>query len=601
MERAVASPPERPFLDVHRSLTGRTWRSRLSDDRLGLALAQHLAMPEIVGRILAARGVSPEESQSYLSPNLKDMLPDPSRFRDMDAACHRLAEAIVEREPVGVFGDYDVDGATSSALLLRFLRAVGGRCQPYIPDRLAEGYGPNWPAFQHLMDEGVQLIVTVDCGISAFDVLDKAAGHGLDVVVVDHHLAESRLPRARAVVNPNRLDEDRAFSQLAAVGVTFLLVVGTNRLLRQQGWYRSRPEPDLRQWLDLVALGTVCDVVPLSGVNRAFVTQGLKVIARRGNAGLAALADITGLDQPPGVYHLGFVLGPRVNAGGRVGRADLGVRLLSSDDGTEAQAMARELEGYNAERKALEAQVLEEALAQFEKTDPNVSAVVIEGRDWHPGVIGIVASRIKEAGRRPTFVIAVNAGVGKGSGRSIPGIDLGAAVTAARQAGLLINGGGHAMAAGITIAENDIPAFTEFLCQRLEGMEPAWKAAATLSIDGALALGGANSELLGLVERAGPFGAGNPEPRFVFPNVRVVSSGVVGKDHVRCILADRAGARLKGIAFRAAETDLGRALLHRDGQAFHVAGHLRADHWRGERRIQLNIDDAAPVDTGERG
>ncbi len=580
-----------PVLGVARSLSGRFWEARNDDERLAQALSQRLALPEVVGRVLAGRGVGLDAAETFLAPRLRDHLPDPSALRDMDEAASRLARAIRTGERVAVFGDYDVDGATSSALLKRFFAAVGGDLTLYIPDRLKEGYGPNAPALLRLREAGIALVVTVDCGTVAHAPLAAAASAGLEMIVIDHHLAEPELPQALAVVNPNRLDQAGGLGQLAAVGVAFLLVVAVNRTLRAEGWYGTRPEPDLRQWLDLVALGTVCDVVPLTGVNRALVGQGLKVMAGRANVGLAALADVAGLAEPPGAYHLGFLLGPRVNAGGRVGQADLGARLLTTEDEGEAAELARALDQLNAERREIEAAVQEQAFAQVAAAGPPGPVVIAAGEGWHPGVVGIVASRLKDHYRRPALVIALADGIGRGSGRSVKGIDLGAAVTAARQAGLLINGGGHAMAAGLTIAAENLAPLAEFLAGRIGPQ--GGDAAARLGIDGVLAVGGATAELLDLLEQAGPYGAGHAEPRFVIAGARVVQPAAVGENHVRCLLLGADGARLKAIAFRARETALGEALFSRDGASLLIAGALRADHWRGERRVQFVIEDAA--------
>lgn len=592
----------KPFLGVERSATGRAWVSRLEDDRLALAISQREGLPEIVARVLAARGVKPEDCAAYLAPSLKNLLPDPSTLADMDKAAARVADAIMRGEKVAVFGDYDVDGATSSALLKRYFKAAGSDIRVYIPDRIREGYGPNAPALMTLKDEGIGLVVTVDCGTMAHRVLGLAADAGLEIVVVDHHQAEPTLPPAYALVNPNRLDDESGQGTLAAVGVAFLLLVAVNRKLRDGGWFATRPEPELLGLLDLVALGTVCDVVPLVGLNRAFVAQGLRVVARRGNVGLRALGEVARLDGTPGTYHLGFLLGPRVNAGGRVGRADLGTRLLTTEDRDEAAAIARELDRLNQERQAIEAQVLEEALAQIDmalgasRRNAPPPVIVAAGKGWHPGVIGIVASRVKERYERPAIVVALDArGEGKGSGRSIQGVDLGRAVTAALEAGLLVNGGGHAMAAGLTIREDKLDALTEFLEARLGEQVMAASESRALRLDGALSVRGASRELYELLEQAGPYGAGNPEPRFAVPALRVAHADVVGQGHVRCVLTGEDGARLKGIAFRALETPLGKLLTDRGAGPIHVAGRLKPDDWRGRRDVQFNIEDAVPT------
>ena len=454
-------------LGVERSAGGRRWRSREGDARLGLTLAQRHGLPEVVGRIMAARGIGLEDAAVWLDPTLKALLPDPSQLKDMDRAADRIADAVRSGETIAIFGDYDVDGATSTALLLRFLRSVEGLVATYIPDRMTEGYGPNAPALLSLRQRGAAVAVTVDCGITAFEPLETAAEAGLDVVVVDHHVAEPRLPRAHSVVNPNRLDDDSGHGQMAAVGVTFLLAVAVNRALRDAGWYAGRPEPDLRQWLDLVALGTVCDVVPLTGVNRAFVAQGLKVMAQRGNPGIAALADIARMGEAPEAWHAGFLLGPRVNAGGRVGEAGLGAALLSASDYATALPIAQRLDAWNSERKEIEAACLEEAIALVEASDLHDGLVYAASEGWHPGVIGIVAGRLKERYNRPACVVALADGSGRGSGRSVSGVDLGSAVIAARQQGLLVNGGGHAMAAGFTVSADRQADFRAFLAERI--------------------------------------------------------------------------------------------------------------------------------------
>ena len=585
------------FLGVERSLSGRRWRQRRGDDRAGLALAQQMALPELVGRLLAARGVGAREAaERFLAPRLRHSLPDPGLFRDMGKAVERLANAVLAGEIIAVFGDYDVDGATSAALLQRFFAAVGCRLRVYIPDRQREGYGPNTAALLRLKAEGARVVLTVDCGTTAHAPLAAAAEAGLDVIVVDHHVAEPVLPPAFAVINPNRLDEDNPHGALAAVGVAFLLAVGINRALREAGWYEARPEPDLLRLLDLVALGTICDVVPLTGVNRVLVAQGLKLLQGRGNVGLAALADRAGIGERIDSYHAGFVLGPRVNAGGRVGEAELGARLLASDDPIEARAIAERLETFNAERREIEARVLAQAIDQVETGDRHASLVFVAGEGWHPGVIGIVASRLKERYNRPAAVVAVADGVGKGSARSVSGFALGAAVIAARQAGLLINGGGHAMAAGFTVAAERLAALRDFLVARAARDIADEDLVPELAVDGMLAPGAATPDLVALLERLGPFGTGNPEPRFALGNLRMLRAEVVGGAHLRCILGEGGGnARLKAVAFRALDSELGAALLQGQGRGFHVAGHLRADRWQGREEVQLLIDDAAPA------
>lgn len=595
------APPA--FLGVERSVCGRRWRAPPVVDAAAADIAMRLQLPEIVARLLATRGIGLAEAPQFLSPRLREQLPDPVHLKDMAPAVGRLVRAVREHEKIVVFGDYDVDGATSAALLLRFFAAVGADASVYVPDRLREGYGPNAPALLRLKEAGAGVVVTVDCGATAHEPLQAAAAAGLDVIVVDHHVSEPLLPQALALINPNRLDDDSPHGALAAVGVAYLLVVALNRALRADGWYAARPEPDLLQWLDLVALGTVCDVVPLAGLNRALVAQGLRVARRLANPGLQALAAIGGIKEPLDAYHLGFVLGPRVNAGGRVGMADLGARLLSTDDPGLAADLANRLDAYNRERREIEARTLEEAIAVVEAAPQSPALVFAAAEGWHPGVIGIVAARLKERYERPACVVALADGVGKGSGRSVAGLALGPAVIAARQAGLLINGGGHAMAAGFTVAASRVEALREFLAERLgDGLERE-RLVPELPIDAALSAGGATGGLIEHVERLAPFGAANPEPRFAFPGILAASVEAVGTGHLRVSLADpvAAGAggpaRLKAIAFRAADSPLGAFLEAARGRAIHLAGHLRRDSYRGGDAVQLVIDDAAPIES----
>jgi single-stranded-DNA-specific exonuclease len=589
------------FLGVEQSASGRRWRLRGAvDDGVAAALSAQLAVPDILARLLTQRGIGLDAASRFLSPRLRDQLPDPAHLLDMGRAVERLVRAIRDSEKIVVYGDYDVDGATSAALLLRFLAAVGATGGLYVPDRMREGYGPNAPALLKLKDEGVRLVVTVDCGTTAHDALAAAREAGLDLIVIDHHVAEPALPSAVAVVNPNRLDETSAHGQLAAVGVAFLLAVAVNRALREAGWYRTRPEPDLLQWLDLVALGTVCDVVPLTGLNRALVAQGLRVAARGANPGMAALAAVAqsnGRAEAVDAYQLGFVLGPRVNAGGRVGAADLGARLLSTDDPASAAEWAQQLDAYNKERREIEAQTLAAAIELVERqnaTSPVLVFAAAEG--WHPGVIGIVAARLKERYGRPAIVVSLADGIGKGSGRSVPGLALGSAVIAARQAGLLINGGGHAMAAGFTVAADRLLELQEFLSERLnDGFDHALLVP-ELAIDAAISAEAAQGGLLAQLDALAPFGAANPEPRFALPMVRAQYVEPVGSAHIKLHVADAVGGgQLRAIAFRAADTPVGKLIAEAKGRALHVAGHLRRDTYRGGDAVQLVIDDAAPA------
>ncbi len=596
----VASSPERIVLGIEQSLTGRRWIDGAGDARTGLALAQAHGLPEIVGRLLAARGLGLDDVGGYLEPRLAALLPDPSHLLDMDRAVTALVAAIEGKQRIAVFGDYDVDGATSSALLDRFFRAIGVQLRVYIPDRMKEGYGPNSAAFAKLKDEGCKVVITVDCGITAYEPLKFARANGLDVIVVDHHVAEAGLPEAVAVVNPNRIDETSPHRQLAAVGVAFLVIVALNRALRTAGYYKrmGRAEPNLLNWLDLVALGTVADVVPLTGVNRALVTQGIKVLAKRENAGLRALADVAKIDEAPEAYHLGFIMGPRVNAGGRVGEAELGARLLATDDDAEAHEIAQRLDAYNRDRQKIEEGILNDAMAraEAEAMAGGGSLAFVAGEGWHQGVIGIVASRLKDRFNRVACVAAVNKGIATGSGRSMPGFDLGAAVIAARHAGILLTGGGHAMAAGFSCAADKLNEFRAFLDERVSrhvaaagGLRP------TLHIDGMLEASGATLDLVHEIDRLGPFGSGNSEPRFVLSGVRVVKADPVGTNHVRCVLTGAMGGRLNGIAFRCLDTALGHALMDRAGTPLHIAGRLNENTWQGRSSVQLMIDDAAPA------
>lgn len=588
------SQTARAFLDVERSFSDRRWTPGRGDALLAEAISQRHGLSSILGEVLVNRGIGPDECQAYLEPRLKDLLPDPSGFRDMDVAAAIIARHIIDDRPMAVFGDYDVDGATSSALLIRYMSAVGGRMVPYIPDRMAEGYGPNLPALQKLADDGHELIITVDCGTTAFEVLDAAADLNIRVVVVDHHLAEDRLPTTDALVNPNRLDCSGGHGNLAAVGVTFLLLIALNRELRLNGWFGKRKEPNLLQMLDLVAVGTVCDVVPLTGLNRALVAQGLKVMANRRQLGLTTLGDIARLVGSPSTYHAGFLIGPRLNAGGRVGRSDLGVRLLTTDDPEEATGIAVELDRLNQERQRIEKIVLEEALAVSASQD-NRAVIVADGEGWHPGVIGIVASRLKDRTGRPAIVIAREGDTAKGSGRSIKGVDLGAAVTAARQAGLLVNGGGHVMAAGLTVESSKIGELADFLNERLGSQVTDAARSRSLTIDGAISPSGATNDLVNELEMAGPYGSGNPEPRVAVSDCRLIKADIVGGQHVKLIAAGKSGGRLEAIAFRVAEEPLGAALLGRarDHRPVHLAGHLRLNYWGGRQTVQLTVDDAA--------
>ncbi|MDR3448352.1 MAG: single-stranded-DNA-specific exonuclease RecJ [Alphaproteobacteria bacterium] len=578
------------FLGIDKSATGHKWVARDYDERVALALAQRHGLPDIIARSLSARGIGLEDAAAFLDPKLRDLLPDPSRFRDMDKAAARFAEAVTRGEKIAVFGDYDVDGATSSALLLRFGQALGIDIRLYVPDRLKEGYGPNVAAMRMLAEEGIKLTICVDCGTTAHEPLAAAREAGMDVIVLDHHASEPVLPPAVAVVNPNRIDEDGAFGFLAAVGVTYLFVIAANRTLRAAGFYTAaKPEPDLLQWLDLVALGTVCDVVKLNGLNRGLVAQGLKIASRRQNAGMAALAQVAGVKEW-NTYAAGFLLGPRVNAGGRVGEANLGAKLLSTNDPSVAATLAQHLHALNAERREIEARVLAEAEQIHIEGEAPMAFVASE--NWHPGVIGIVASRLKDKFRHPALVVSLEGAVGKGSGRSVGSVDLGAHIIAARQAGLLLNGGGHKMAAGFTVARDKIEALRAFLAERIGKQMASEPLVPSLTLDGTVAGQAMTPEFVRRIEALGPFGTGNSEPRFALADCMIVKADIVGEKHVSVIYM-QGGTRGRGIAFRAMENDLGPVLLGRG--RMHLAGHLRIDEWQGDERVQLYIDDAAQI------
>ncbi|MDO7836504.1 single-stranded-DNA-specific exonuclease RecJ [Sphingobium sp. HBC34] len=584
-------------LNISRSISGQPWRWRGagSDGRDPGYLPD-----DLVTQLLLARGCPRDGVEAHRNPTIRAFMPDPSLFRDMDAAAERIADAVQRGEDVRIFGDYDVDGATSAALLIRLLRDLGLHARPYIPDRLMEGYGPSGEALVRLAGEGATLIVTVDCGAQAFEALGMAKATGVDVVVVDHHKCATQLPEAFALVNPNRLDEHpeaALHGHLAAVGVAFLLGARLLKLLEARGWFVSRAKPNILDLLDIVALGTVADVAQLRGLNRAFVAQGLKVMAKRRNVGLSALIDASRLTRAPLCHDLGFALGPRINAGGRVGQADLGVRLLTTDDPEEAARIAAQLDQYNEERRAIESTVQEQAEALL-AAQGNRAVAVIAGQGWHPGVIGIVAGRIKEKAGRPAIVIALDeAGLGKGSGRSISGVDLGAAVLAAKDSGLLVAGGGHAMAAGLTVAADRIDALADYLDERLSAAVARARDDRALLIDAVLAPAGVNPDFVAAIEQGGPYGAGWPAPLIAAGPMRVIKADVVGNGHLRAIMGGEDGRSIKTIAFRQAETDLGQAILGapRDRRLW-VAGKAKIDDWGSRPAAELHLEDAAWAD-----
>jgi len=602
MATNTQSPPGfAPVLGVALSLSGKAWRWRGGNMELDESQAggPHGLDRSILEQLLLARGVAENDLARHAQPTLREFLPDPSIFRDMDTAAERLAHSVMTGERVTIYGDYDVDGATSAALLVVLLRQLGLEAGYYIPDRLLEGYGPSGEALVRLAQDGSRLIVTVDCGAMAHEALGMAQAAGVDVIVVDHHKCAPELPPATALVNPNRLDESdlgAAHGHLAAVGVAFLLGIALVRTLRGLGWFGARPEPDLMALLDLVALGTVADVAALHGLNRAFVAQGLKVLARRDRIGMAALMDASRLTRAPQASDLGFALGPRINAGGRIGESTLGVRLLTTTDPEEARAIAAQLSQLNEARRLVEAEVQEAAEAQL-AGQHNMAVQVLSGHGWHPGVIGIVAGRIKEKTGKPAVVIALDESQGKGSGRSISGVDLGAAIIAAREAGLLVAGGGHAMAAGLTIDHARLADFAEFLDLRLARDVDRARAGAAMLLDLALAPGGLTPELVATLEAAGPYGVGWPAPRIAVGPVRIVKADIVGKDHLRLVASGNDGRSFKAIAFRAAETEMAQTLLHRSaGRRFHLAGRARIDDWSRSLAAELQLEDAAFAD-----
>ncbi|KPL56165.1 single-stranded-DNA-specific exonuclease RecJ [Prosthecomicrobium hirschii] len=588
--------PDPAVLGVARSVTGRRWRDRLdaAGEATALAITQRTGIDQMVARIMAGRDVGLEAAVGFLEPTVRALMPDPSVMTAMDAAAARIADAVVAGEAIALFGDYDVDGATSCALATRYLAALGLRATVYIPDRLIEGYGPNVEAIRGLAKGGARLLITLDCGSTSFEPLEEARRLGLDTVVIDHHQCDVALPPAVAVVNPNRQDDLSGLGHLAAVGVTFMTMVAVNRELRRRGAFAKRAEPDLMALLDLVALGTVADVVPLIGLNRAFVVRGLAVARSRRNVGLAALATVARLNGPIAASHLGYLIGPRINAGGRIGNAALGAELLATEDPVAAERLAVELDRLNRERQVIETAMLEEAMAEVDAMGEPGPVIVTASETWHPGVVGLIASRLKERWRRPAFAIAFDRGpVGTGSGRSIGGVDLGAAVRSAVAAGLLVKGGGHAMAAGLTIERDRLEAFRAHVEARVAAAVADSLAVSDLVLDGVLSASGATVDFVEMVEKAGPYGAGHPEPVFALAAHRVTYVETVGQGHVRASLAAGDGSTLKAMAFRAASEPLGRALLEARGRMVHVAGSLSLDHWQGDARVQLRVLDVA--------
>lgn len=590
----------KPFLGVANSALGRTWVERCdaAQSTIALAIAQTHGLPDVLARVLAGRGVGIHDTDGFLNPRLRDLMPDPHKLTDMEAAASRLADAVTRREKVAIFGDYDVDGACSAALLAEYLRACGVEYAIHIPDRITEGYGPNVDAIRALKEQGANILVTVDCGTASIEPLAEARRLGLDPLVLDHHQAPEQLPDALAIVNPNRQDDLSGLGHLCAAGVVFLTLVALNRTLRSRGFFDGRPEPDLMGSLDLVALATVADVVPLLGLNRAFVRQGLAIMRSRRRFGLAALLDTAGLAGAPESWHLGYLVGPRINAGGRIGDAALGSKLLLTEDPVQAGRLAAELDRLNRDRQAIEVVAVAEAEAQammvLERM-PDLPVLVTASAEWHPGVVGLISARTKERFRRPAFAFTLNQdGTATGSGRSVPGVDLGYAVRAAVDAGLAIKGGGHTMAAGVTIQATNLQRFLDFVTERLSEPVSAMRLRDNFAIDATLTAGGAQPTIVTALERAGPFGQGQPEPVFVFPQHRVIEAREVGSGgHLRVKLRGGDGSFIGGIAFRAAGQPLGNVLSQAIGNPIHVAGTLSIDRWGGGEKAELRIADAA--------
>ncbi|YBV97358.1 single-stranded-DNA-specific exonuclease RecJ [Phyllobacteriaceae bacterium JZ32] len=600
MSSSATLVQERFFLGVSQSVTGYRWVDRLGlrEANIALAIAQNHGMHDLVARVLAGRGVSLDNAPMFVEPTIKSLMPDPAVLTDMERAAGRIADAIANRERVAIFGDYDVDGACSSALLSRFLTHYGVPNAIYIPDRIFEGYGPNPQAMRELAEKGASLIVTVDCGTNSAAAIEAAREAGSDVVVIDHHQVGGPLPQAAfAVVNPNRDDDISGQGHLCAAGVVFLTLVQALRALRERRIATDISAPDLLGLLDLVALATICDVVPLKGVNRAFVVKGLMVARAQQNAGLAALARVARIGEPLNSFHLGFLIGPRINAGGRIGDAGLGARLLTLDDPVQAERIAHELDRLNQERQAMELQMLAQAEAEaaLEMSGGQGPAIVVTASgDWHPGIVGLIAARLKERTRRPAFAIAFNQnGIGTGSGRSITGFDLGRMVRGAVEKGLLVKGGGHAMAAGITVERDRLGALRAYFDEVAGAAVASLRDNQSLAIDGALSASGATLALHDALEKAGPYGSGHPQPVLVLPHHRLIGANVVGKDHIRATLAGVDGKRVNAIAFRAAGSTLGEFLLKQSGQSIHVAGNLSINHWNGSSAAQIRIMDAA--------
>ena len=577
-----------------KSLNDNLWKVLEADERRVELVSQRYGLPFIIAKIIALRDIPTEGIPDFLDPKIQNLLPNPYSLKDAEKASEKIAAAIIERQKIAIIGDYDVDGATSSALMALFLENCGLNPEVHIPER-EEGYGPGNAAFDRFAAQGVTLVITTDCGTSAHEPVAYANSKGIEVIVIDHHEAEAKLPSAYAIVNPKRLDEDKLrpdLRLLSAVGVVFLSIVGINKKLREAGFYKDKPEPNLLNWLDLVALGTVCDVVPLQGLNRAFVRQGLKVLAQRKNPGLKALIDKSGISSTPDTFHLGYVLGPRINACGRVGDSQLGSRLLRMKENAQAEEIAEKMNKYNEERKEIESYVLLNAIEILEGTPQEYPMAFVAGKDWHQGVIGIVAGKLKERYNLPAFVLSIEDDEVKGSARSVNGVDLGALIIAAKEKGILTKGGGHMMAAGFSLEETKIEEFKQFVGDYIREKVGDEKIAPVIEIDAALDLLGATTELSETLSLLEPYGAGNREPRLMLKNVRISRPKIVGSGHVSCFLTSGNGGNLKAVAFRCADTQMGKSLLNSNGECFNIIGNIRVDNWQGRNSAQFIIEDA---------
>lgn len=587
-------------LGVSESTRGNCWKFRLDDERLALNLSQKLGVPEMIGRIIASRNIALDDAHNFLDPKLRNLLPDPYNLKDMEKATDRTVSAILNCEKISIFGDYDVDGATSSALLVRYFRSLKVGVNTYIPDRVKEGYGPNIDSIDHLHNLGSSLIITVDCGTTSYEPIERTNLLGIDLIVLDHHKSDIKLPSAFAIVNPNRIDDENSnntnLSNLAAVGVTFLFIASINRELQKRNYFKLNEKPDLRRWLDLVALGTVCDLVPLNNLNRAFILGGLEIMKKRMNPGIIALTEVGKVNEQLNSYHLGYVLGPRVNAGGRVGNSEFGLKVLETDDKNIAKEIAMKLNDYNIERKEIESNVLKEAISLLETQNFfSEEVIIVYKKNWHLGVLGIVASRLVEKYKKPAIVLSQMNNILKGSGRSIPGFDLGVNVINAKNLKIIISGGGHSMAAGLTMESEKIDEFKSFIRTKVKDKFSLGLMNSYLHIDGIINIEAANQDLIGLIEKVGPFGTGNPMPRFLINNITLLKVFPVGDDHVSCILKGGGSKTLKAIAFRSLGEDLGRVLLSSQGKCLHVVGQLRNNSWNGKVEPQLTIEDIALV------